>query len=101
MLNAITDLIGKTLMFGVYVGKDNVDYGSHICNIGKTWSADEIISESDDENSEDTLTNGVSSDRSSGQVYKFCMFFIFLKHIYIGDLNNVVCFFVLGIFHHH
>ncbi|WZZ72494.1 hypothetical protein YC2023_083864 [Brassica napus] len=55
-------------MFGVYVGKDNVDYGSHICNIGKTWSADEIISESDDDNSEDTLTNGVSSDRSSGQV---------------------------------
>ncbi|CAF1979572.1 unnamed protein product [Brassica napus] len=68
LLNAITDLIGKTLMFGVYVGKDNVDYGSHICNIGKTWSADEIISESDDDNSEDTLTNGVSSDRSSGQV---------------------------------
>ncbi|KAF3593397.1 hypothetical protein DY000_02023861 [Brassica cretica] len=68
LLNAITDLIGKTLMFGVYVGKYNVDYGSHICNIGKTWSADEIISESDDENSEDTLTNGVSSDRSSRQV---------------------------------
>ncbi|KAF3488024.1 hypothetical protein F2Q69_00054809 [Brassica cretica] len=66
--NAITDLIGKTLKFGVYVGKDNVDYGSHIFNIGKTWSADEIISESDDENSEDTLTNVVSSDRSSGQV---------------------------------
>ncbi|XP_013669249.1 uncharacterized protein LOC106373653 [Brassica napus] len=58
--------IEETFKFGVYVSKDNVDYGSHIFNIGKTWSADEIISESDDENIEDTLTNVVSSDRPSG-----------------------------------
>ncbi|XP_056866953.1 replication protein A 70 kDa DNA-binding subunit C-like isoform X2 [Raphanus sativus] len=63
----INGLIGKTFKFGVYVGKENVDYGSHIFTIGKTWSADEIISQSDDEKTEDTLTI-LSSDRSSGQV---------------------------------
>ncbi|CAN6813046.1 unnamed protein product, partial [Brassica oleracea] len=41
--DAITDLIGKTFKFGVYVNKDNVDYA------------------------DDTLTNAISSDRSSGQ----------------------------------
>ncbi|CAN7102283.1 unnamed protein product [Brassica rapa subsp. narinosa] len=66
--DVINDLIGKTFKFGVYVSKDNVDYGSDIFNIGKTWSADEIISQSDDENTEDTLTNIALSDRSSGQV---------------------------------
>ena len=68
MPDVINDLIGKTFKFGVYVSKDNVDYGSDIFNIGKTWSADEIISQSDDENTEDTLTNIALSDRSSGQV---------------------------------
>uniref|UniRef100_A0A0D3EA31 Uncharacterized protein n=1 Tax=Brassica oleracea var. oleracea TaxID=109376 RepID=A0A0D3EA31_BRAOL len=66
--DAINDLIGKTFKFGVYVSKDNVDYGADIFNTGKTWSADEIISQSDDENTEDTLTNIALSDRSSGQV---------------------------------
>lgn len=56
MFDAITDLIGKTFKF---VGKDNVDYGSRIFNIGKAWCADEIISQSEDENTEDTLTNVV------------------------------------------
>ena len=68
MSDAINDLIGKTFKFGVYVSKDNVDYGADIFNTGKTWSADEIISQSDDENTEDTLTNIALSDRSSGQV---------------------------------
>lgn len=45
MPDAITDLIGKTFKFGVYVGKDNVDYGADIFTIGGTWSANEIISE--------------------------------------------------------
>ena len=53
------------------MSKDNVDYGSHIFSIGKTWSADEIISESDEENTEDTLTNVVSYNRSSGKVCNF------------------------------
>ena len=66
--DAINELIGKTFKFGVYVSKDNVDYGADIFNTGKTWSADEIISQSDDENTEDTLTNIALSDRSSGQV---------------------------------
>ncbi|XP_018489964.2 uncharacterized protein LOC108860596 [Raphanus sativus] len=60
---AITNLIGKTFKFGVYVNKDNVDYGADIFSIGKTWAADEIITEADD-----TLTTAVSSDRSSGQM---------------------------------
>ncbi|CAN7070954.1 unnamed protein product, partial [Brassica oleracea var. botrytis] len=60
---AITDLIGKTFKFGVYVNKDNVDYGADIFNIGKIWAVNEIISEDDD-----TVTNVVSSDRSSGQI---------------------------------
>ncbi|CAF1844672.1 unnamed protein product [Brassica napus] len=66
--DAINELIGKTFKFGVYVSKDNVDYGAYIFNIGKTWSADEIITHSDDENTDDTLTNRALSDRSSGQV---------------------------------
>ncbi|XP_048633112.1 uncharacterized protein LOC125607259 [Brassica napus] len=66
--DSINELIGKIFKFGVYVSKDNVDYGSHIFSIGKTWSADEIISESDEENTEDTLTNVVSYNRSSGKV---------------------------------
>uniref|UniRef100_A0A0D3BLK6 DUF223 domain-containing protein n=1 Tax=Brassica oleracea var. oleracea TaxID=109376 RepID=A0A0D3BLK6_BRAOL len=66
--DAINELIGKTFKFGVYVSKDNVDYGADIFNIGKTWSADEIITHSDDENTDDTLTNRALSDRSSGQV---------------------------------
>ncbi|XP_018461870.1 uncharacterized protein LOC108832917 [Raphanus sativus] len=66
--DAITELIGKTFKFGVYVGKDNVDYGADIFNIGKTWSADAIISIVDEENTENTLTTIASSDRSSGQV---------------------------------
>ena len=45
------------------MNKDNVDYGADIFAIGKTWGADEIITEDDD-----TLTNAVSSDRSSGPV---------------------------------
>ena len=53
------------------MSKDIVDYGSHIFSIGKTWSADEIISESDEENTEDTLTNVVSYNRSSGKVCNF------------------------------
>ncbi|KAH0879171.1 LOW QUALITY PROTEIN: hypothetical protein HID58_066565 [Brassica napus] len=61
--DVINDLIGKTYKFGVYVNKDNVDYGADIFAIGKTWGADEIITEDDD-----TLTNAVSSDRSSGPV---------------------------------
>ncbi|CAN6808094.1 unnamed protein product, partial [Brassica oleracea var. botrytis] len=61
--DAITDLIGKTFKFGVYVNKDNVDYGADIFNIGKIWAVNEIISEDDD-----TVTNVVSSDRSSGQI---------------------------------
>ncbi|KAL0667234.1 hypothetical protein Bca4012_029938 [Brassica carinata] len=60
--DAITDLIGKTFKFGVYVNKDNVDYGADIFIIGKTWAANETITEADD-----TLTNAISSDRSSGQ----------------------------------
>lgn len=28
--NAINDLIGKTFKFGVYVNKENVDYGANI-----------------------------------------------------------------------
>ncbi|WZZ47071.1 hypothetical protein YC2023_043330 [Brassica napus] len=48
--------------------KDNVDYEADIFNIGKTWSADEIITHSDDENTDDILTNRALSDRSSGQV---------------------------------
>ena len=63
MPDAITDLIGKTFKFGVYVNKDNVDYGADIFIIGKTWAANETITEADD-----TLTNAISSDRSSGQV---------------------------------
>nr|VDD53854.1 unnamed protein product [Brassica oleracea] len=63
----VTALIGKTFKFGVYVNKDNVDYGSHIFNVGKTWSADTIITRADDEDTGDTSTI-VSSDRSSGQV---------------------------------
>ncbi|XP_013651110.1 uncharacterized protein LOC106355766 [Brassica napus] len=63
----VTALIGKTFKFGVYVNKDNVDYGSHIFNIRKTWSADAIITRADDEDTEDTSTI-VSSDRSSGHV---------------------------------
>ncbi|WZZ66609.1 hypothetical protein YC2023_077979 [Brassica napus] len=63
----VTALIGKTFKFGVYVNKDNVDYGSHIFNVGKTWSADAIITRADDEDTGDTSTI-VSSDRSSGQV---------------------------------
>lgn len=66
------------------MGKDNVNYGSHIFNIGKAWCADEIISQFDDENTEDTLTNVVSSDRSSGQINKFFLFLNSIKHIYIG-----------------
>ncbi|XP_048619956.1 uncharacterized protein LOC125590436 [Brassica napus] len=61
--DAITDLIGKTFKFGVYVNKDNVDYEADIFNIGKIWAVNEIISEDDD-----TVTNVVSSDRSSGQI---------------------------------
>ncbi|XP_013594522.1 PREDICTED: uncharacterized protein LOC106302597 [Brassica oleracea var. oleracea] len=61
--DAITDLIGKTFKFGVYVNKDNVDYGADIFNIGKIWAVNEIISEDDD-----TVTNVVYSDRSSGQI---------------------------------
>nr|VDD35993.1 unnamed protein product [Brassica oleracea] len=63
LLDAITDLIGKTFKFGVYVNKDNVDYGADIFNIGKIWAVNEIISEDDD-----TVTNVVYSDRSSGQI---------------------------------
>ncbi|CAN6890610.1 unnamed protein product [Brassica oleracea] len=63
----VTALIGKTFKFGVYVNKDNVDYGSHIFNVGKTWSADTIITRADDEDTGDTSTI-VSSDRSPGQV---------------------------------
>lgn len=67
--DVITDMIGKTFKFGVYVSKDNVDYGSNIFNIGKTWSADEIILQSDDDKTEDTnQTDIVSSDRPSEQV---------------------------------
>ncbi|CAN6841805.1 unnamed protein product [Brassica oleracea] len=66
--DAINDLIGKAFKFRVYVSKDNVDYGADIFNIGKIWSANDIISQSDDENTEDTLTNIALSDRSSGQV---------------------------------
>ncbi|KAG2271881.1 hypothetical protein Bca52824_066436 [Brassica carinata] len=65
--NTINDLIGKTFKFGVYVSKDNVDYGCHIFNIGGTWSADEIFSQSDDDNTEDTTHVVVSSDHLSGQ----------------------------------
>ncbi|CAN6906829.1 unnamed protein product [Brassica oleracea] len=61
--DAITDLIGKTFKFGVYVNKDNVDYEADIFIIGKIWAVNEIISEDDD-----TVTNVVSSDRSSGQI---------------------------------
>ncbi|KAF3523499.1 hypothetical protein F2Q69_00049450 [Brassica cretica] len=61
--DVINDLIGKTYKFGVYVNKDNVDYGADIFAIEKTWGADEIITEDDD-----TLTNDVSSDRSSGPI---------------------------------
>ncbi|XP_048604736.1 uncharacterized protein LOC125582205 [Brassica napus] len=63
----VTALIGKTFKFGVYVNKDSVDYGSHIFNVGKTWSADAIITRADDEDTGDTSTI-VSSDRSSGLV---------------------------------
>lgn len=64
----ITDLIGKTFKFGVTVTKDNVDYGSHIFNVGKTWSEDQMITQADDENTEYTLSTKVSSERSSAQV---------------------------------
>ncbi|CAN7042861.1 unnamed protein product [Brassica rapa subsp. trilocularis] len=65
--NIINDLIGKTFKFGVYVSKDNVDYGCHIFNIGGTWSADEIFSQSDDDNTEDTTHVVVSCDHLPGQ----------------------------------
>ncbi|KAL0734849.1 hypothetical protein Bca4012_011059 [Brassica carinata] len=59
--DAINALIGRTFKFGVHVGKDNVDYGADIFTIGGTWSENEIISESEDDNTLD-------STHSSGQV---------------------------------
>ena len=84
MPDAITDLIGKTFKFGVYVNKDNVDYGADIFNIGKIWAVNEIISEDDD-----TVTNVVYSDRSSGQV---CTPFS-----YIDNIINIYKFYILNI----
>ena len=86
----VTALIGKTFKFGVYVNKDNVDYGSHIFNVGKTWSADTIITRADDEDTGDTSTI-VSSDRSPGQVCKICdVFILYNKHICYGCLFNIL-----------
>lgn len=66
--NAINDLIGKTFKFGVYVNKENVDYGADIYNIGKTWSPDEIILKTENYNDEDSHANALSSEMTSGQV---------------------------------
>ncbi|KAL0693532.1 hypothetical protein Bca4012_060712 [Brassica carinata] len=70
----INALIGKTFKFGVYVNKDNVDYGSDIYTIGKIWGANDIITEDDD-----TVTNAVSSDRSSGPVCKIYIVLISIE----------------------
>ncbi|CAF1757267.1 BnaC09g29860D [Brassica napus] len=59
--DVITALIGKTFKFGVYVAKDNVDYEADIFTIGGTWSANEIISMCEDDNT-------LLSDHSSGKV---------------------------------
>ncbi|XP_013613187.1 PREDICTED: uncharacterized protein LOC106319414 [Brassica oleracea var. oleracea] len=59
--DVITALIGKNFKFGVYVAKDNVDYGADIFTIGGTCSANEIISLCEDDNT-------LLSDHSSGQV---------------------------------
>lgn len=82
MPDAITDLIGKTFKFGVYVNKDNVDYGADIFNIGKIWAVNEIISEDDD-----TVANVVSSDRSSGQVCKLFSYIDNIINIYIKFIS--------------
>ncbi|KAL0645724.1 hypothetical protein Bca4012_044015 [Brassica carinata] len=51
--DAITDLIGKSFTFGVYVEKDNVSYGAEIFKVGKVYK-DRMI----------CLTGGITSSHS-------------------------------------